>query len=331
VRAAAVAVSLCITLCGCGYVGPVVPPSPQIPGAVTDLKVTESGSDLIITFTTPARTLDNLAISKFSTIDLRIGGETQPMDVNRWADSAQEFDVPLPSANEKDVARPVPIRYTVPAAEWSGKRIAVAVRTAVKNDKNYSNWSNIEQIEVVAPLPAPTLAVAPTPQGYRLTWNDEGPGMTYRVFRQGAPEQAPVQVGTSDKPEYVDTSALWDTPHIYSVVAVKGAAESPISNRVTVSEHDKYAPAVPTGLTALATGGSIELSWIRNSEADLQGYILYRSANGGPFERLGAITNLPAYTDLKVQHGVTYRYEVSAIDRANNESGKSDPVEVAFP
>jgi fibronectin type 3 domain-containing protein len=309
----------------------VVPPSPQIPNPVTDLQVTESGSDLIVTFTTPARTVDNLAISRFSVIDLRIGPEAQLMDLNRWAESAQEFDVPLPPENEKDVARPIPVKYTFPAAEWSGQHIAVAVRTAVKNDKNYSNWSNIERMEVVPPLAAPTLAVAPTPQGYRLRWNGEGPGVSYRVFRQGAAEEAPVQVGTSDKPEYVDTSAQWDTPYTYSVVAVKGAAESPVSNKLAVNEHDKYPPAVPEGLTALATGGSIELSWLRNAEPDLKGYLLYRSANGGPFESLRAITNLPAYTDLKVEHGVTYRYEVSAIDRANNESAKSEPVEVRFP
>jgi hypothetical protein len=331
VRAAGFAVLLFVSLCGCGYVGPVVPPSPRIPNAVTDLQVVERGSDLIVTFTTPSRTLDNLAISKFSTIELRMGADMKPMDVNRWADSAKEFDLPLPPPNEKDVARPVPMTYTTPAADWSGQRIAVAVRTAIKNDKNYSNWSKIYHIDVIPPLAPPNLSVAPTPQGYKLTWNDEGAGVSYRVFRRGTPEQAPVEIGTSDKPEYVDTSALYGTPYIYSVVAAKSTAESLASNRVPVNAPDKFAPAAPTGLTALSTGNSIELSWHRSSEPDLQGYIIYRSANGGPFERQGAVTNLPAYTDLKVQHGTTYRYQVSAIDRANNEGTKAEPAEVRFP
>ena len=331
-RAAAFAVSLAFILCGCGYVGPVVPPSPKIPNAVTDLRVAERGSDLVITFTTPSRTVDNLAISKFSDIELRIGPDIRPMNMDRWMASSREFDLPLPQPNEKDVARPVPITYTTPAADWKDQQIAVAVRTAVKkNEKNYSNWSNVQHLEVLPPLAAPTVNVTPTPEGYKLTWNDEGAGISYKVFRQGAPDQAPVQIGTSDRPEYVDTSAQYGTPYIYSVVAAKNTAESLSSNKVPVNAPDIYAPATPTGVTALATGDSIELSWHRSSEPDLQGYFVYRSANGGPFERVGALTNLPAYTDLKVQHSVTYRYEVSAIDRTHNESDKSAPVEVTFP
>jgi fibronectin type 3 domain-containing protein len=332
VRAAAVAVFLGFILCGCGYVGPVVPPSPKIPNAVTDLQIAERGSDLVVTFTTPSRTVDNLAISKFSTIELRIGPDIRPVNMDRWVASSKEFDLPLPPPNEKDVARPVSMTYKTPASDWSGQHIAVAVRTAVKkNEKNYSNWSNFQHLEVLPPLAAPVVSVIPTAQGYKLTWNDEGAGIGYKVFRQVAPDQPPTQIGTSDKPEYVDTSAQYGTPYIYSVVAAKNTTESVSSNKVAVNAPDTFPPAPPTGVTALATGDSIELSWHRNSEPDLQGYIVYRSANGGPFERLGAITNLPAYTDLKVQHGTTYRYQVSAIDRTNNESDKSVPAEVMFP
>jgi hypothetical protein len=331
VRSAGCALLLCLVLSGCGYVGPVVPPSPQIPNQITDLAVAEDGADIVVSFTTPARTLDNLAIERFSVIELRIGPDVQPMDVNRWADNAREFDLPLPPPNEKGVARPAPIRYKVPAAEWIGKRIAVAVRTAVKRDKDYSNWSNFERLDVIAPLAAPVLTVKATAQGYDLTWNDEGPGVTYRVFRQGANDQTPGLVGTSDKPEFVDRSAQFDVPYTYSVIAAKGATESPVSNKIPVNAHDIFPPAAPTGLTGIATGNAVELSWQRNPEPDMNGYFVYRSTNGGPFERQGGLINLPAYTDSKVQHGATYRYEVSAVDRTNNEGDKTAPLEIRFP
>jgi hypothetical protein len=275
--------------------------------------------------------MDNLAIRKFSVIDLRIGPDMQPMDVNHWAADATEFDLQLPPENEKDVARPVPMKYTVPAAKWTGQHIAVAVRTAVKEDKDYSNWSNIQHLEVIPPLPAPKLTVAATPGGYKLTWIDEGSGVTYRIFRQGASDEAANLIGTSEKPEYVDSSSQYGTPYVYSVVAINGSTESPVSNKVTVNAADKFAPAPPSGLTGIATGNAIELSWQRNPEPDLQGYIVYRSINGGPFERQGGVINLPAYTDTHVQHGATYRYEISAIDRSNNESDKTVPLEIRFP
>jgi fibronectin type 3 domain-containing protein len=83
-------------------------------------------------------------------------------------------------------------------------------------------------------------------------------------------------------------------------------------------------------VTALAGPDSVEVSWQRSPEADTQGYYVYRSMNGGSLERQGALVTLPAYSDRKVEHGKTYRYAVSAVDKKNNESDKSAPAEAAF-
>ena len=186
-------------------------------------------------------------------------------------------------------------------------------------------------MDVIKQMPATELTVTATPQGYKLTWVDEGSGVTYRIFRQGAADETASLIATSDKPEYVDSSAQYGTPYVYSVVAVKDSTESPVSNKTPVNAADKFAPAAPSGLTGIATGNAIELSWQRSPEPDLQGYIVYRSTNGGSFERQGGVINLPAYTDTHVQHGATYRYELSAIDRSNNESDKTAPLGIRFP
>jgi fibronectin type 3 domain-containing protein len=52
--------------------------------------------------------------------------------------------------------------------------------------------------------------------------------------------------------------------------------------------------------------------------------------NGGPLERQGAVVPLPAYSDRKIEHGKTYRYQISAVDKKTNESDKSAPAEVSF-
>jgi fibronectin type 3 domain-containing protein len=39
---------------------------------------------------------------------------------------------------------------------------------------------------------------------------------------------------------------------------------------------------------------------------------------------------LPAYSDRKVEHGKTYRYEISSVDKKSNESDKSASAEVVF-
>ncbi len=322
---------LFVFLVSCGYVGPVVPPSPQIPAAVVDLVVTELGDQLQISFTTPARTTDNLAISKFSEIQINIGPDQHPFDLSQWADKGREYMVPLPEPSEKDVARPVPITFTASVSDWVGKDVAIAVKTAVKSNKNYSSWSNVEHVRVVSPLKPPVIAVDATANGYRLTWNEEGPNTQYRILRQGPGETAPVQIGTSSTAEYIDGGAKWDTPYKYSVIAVNGIAKSLASDVKTIQKPDIYSPAVPSGLTGLASGDTAELSWHRNSEPDLKGYYVYRSDNNGPFVRQGDLVALPTFGDRKVEHGHTYRYEVSSVDQRNNESDKSPPTEVTIP
>ncbi len=184
---------------------------------------------------------------------------------------------------------------------------------------------------VLPPLHPPELSVEATAQGYKLGWNNEGANVKYQVFRRGPADKAPVQIGTADQPEYLDRTSQWDTAYTYSVVAVNGPVESLISNQVAVNHPDTFPPSVPSAVAALAAADSVELSWQRSPESDLKGYYVYRSANGGGFERQGDLVGLPAYSDHSVEHGKTYRYEVSAIDQKGNESAKSAAVEVVFP
>jgi hypothetical protein len=331
VRAAAVAVFFfTLFLAGCGYVGPVVPPSPELPNPVTDLAVVERGDQLVITFDTPARTTDNLAIRRFSEIDLRIGPAITPFDFERWVASATQYKSPLPPPNDPDDPQPRRISQTVPVSEWLGKRVDVLVRTAVKKSDHYSQWSNRVVLQVVPPIQPPTVEAKATKQGYMLSWPAQGPGFQYEIFRQGSAEHTPVQIGTAEAPLYVDSTSQWDTRYSYTVVARKDSAESLPSKPVSVISSDVFPPEIPASITALAGPESIEVSWSRSPDADLKGYYVYRSVDGGPFERQGDLISLPTFSDRNVQHGNTYRYAISAADQKGNESGKSSVAEVSF-
>jgi fibronectin type 3 domain-containing protein len=218
----------------------------------------------------------------------------------------------------------------VPAADWLGQRIAVAVRTSSKNEGHFSAWSNVVRLDVVSPLQPPTVETEPTADGIRLRWKPAPEGTTFRVFRSGPGDQTPTEIGTAKTGEFLDKSAQFDVAYTYQVVATHGAAESLPSVAATITAKDVFPPTVPTGVAALATPDSIEISWQRSPERDLKGYYLYRSANGGAFERLGDLLSLPTYSDRSAERGKTYRYEVSSVDQKNNESAKSSPVEVTF-
>ncbi len=324
------ALGLCFFL-GCGYVGPVAPPSPQTPYPVSNLAVVERGDHLVITFDTPPRTIDALAIEQFSDIDLRIGPSVVSFDFERWAASAKKYEVPFPEENDPEAPRPLPVTEILPVSEWQGKKIDVLVRTSVRKGEHYSQWSNRVSLEVIPPLSAPQVKSEPTREGYRLTWAEDTPGAHYEVIRQGPGEKTPVSIGVAEKPEYVDTTSQWDTPYTYIVVAKKGAAESLPSKAVEAKAPDTFAPSVPTNVVALAGPDSIEVTWTRSPEADTKGYYVYRSTNGGPFERQGGLVTLPTFSDRTAVHGKTYRYAVSAVDQKNNISDNSALAEVVFP
>jgi hypothetical protein len=326
---AAVSVSLLLST-SCGYVGPVVPPSPQVPASVTNLAVVERGDRILITFTTPPRTTDNLAIKRFSEIELRIGPAITPFDFDRWSARAKQYRLPLPPQNDPDNPQPCPLSDSIPVSDWQDQRVAIAVRTAVRKEGHYSSWSNVVRLTVIPPLPLPAIEAKATAEGIKLTFKDLGNGIQYRIFRQGPNDKAPVEIGTARKPEYVDTASQYDIPYKYSAVAVKGGAESLPSKPFLITAIDVFAPKVPASITALAAANSVEVSWERSPDTDLKGYYVYRSLNGGPFERHGGLVGLPTYSDHNVEHGKTYRYAVSAVDQKNNESAKSAIAEVNY-
>jgi hypothetical protein len=305
----------------------------MIPPAIRDLAVVERGDKLVMTFSTPVRTTDNIGIKRFSEIDLRAGQYRTPFDFDSWADAASRYELPLPAAADPDDLRPISITKSLPVNGFAGQRIAIAVRTAVKRHDHFSSWSNVVRLEVIPPLQSPVIKAEPSGDGMRITWQDGAPDVQHRIFRRGINDKTPVVLGTTDKSEYVDATALYDVGYVYTAVAVKGDAESLLSEPapVTAAENvDKFPPKVPAGVTALATPGTVELSWERGTDPDLKGYYLYRSVDGGAWERQGGLIVLPAYSDAHVEHGKNYRYQVSSIDQKGNESAKSAAAEVKF-
>jgi len=207
------------------------------------------------------------------------------------------------------------------------------VRVANVNGR-FSNWSNPVALPVVAPLARPGQLVAEaTPEGVRLRWSaPDRPGQAFRVWRRAGKEEQPAIVARPESPEWTDAAAEYGTAYEYSVQATlkTGAAEaeSEPSERAPIVPRDVFPPATPRDLTAIAAAGTVELGWERNSEADFAGYRVYRSLDGGPFERVADKLEAPSYSDRDVRAGAKYTYTVTAVDRTGNESPRPAPVEV---
>lgn len=93
---------------------------------------------------------------------------------------------------------------------------------------------------------------------------------------------------------------------------------------------EQYAPEAPTGLSAIATAASINLTWNTVDEADVTGYAILRAdaSKGMPYEWNTIARNIAdtVFVDNTTTEGRSYIYKVKAIDRAMNRSVASDSV-----
>lgn len=319
------ALAAVLPLAGCGYLGPPQPPALNIPTAVTDLAAGEYGANLLVRFTLPALTTEGLELKSVRSVELFVGPAPSPFSAEAWSASARRFEIPGPPA-------PGPVMYQAPAAEWIGQAVVLGVRMTGPKGK-VSGWSNFRVVTVGAPLVRPSAVKAENvARGVAVTWQGSGP--RYRVLR-AADQGALAMLGETSEPNYLDETTTYGTKYTYQVLALPAdssdSQESEISEPAIVTPVDVFAPAVPEGVTVAPGVNSIELAWARNTEPDLQGYNVYRSVDGGAFEKAGALVQTPVYSDTRIESGKRYRYAVSAVDTTGNESSRSEPVEMVAP
>jgi len=318
-----------LVLTACGYIGEPLPPLMRIPARVTDLAAVQRGSTLIIQFGVPVVTTEGTLINKADRLDLRIGpspGTTFNPDA--WAAGAKAVGGAIVDNGRA--------RYQIPASEWMGKEVQIAVKVVGANGRD-AGWSNNVAVTVATPPEQPLdLRAVPDPQGVHLSWR--AAGNAFVIFRRGPEELKErdfVLAGNSDKPEYTDATAQFGMTYRYVVQSVakagKGQVESDLSSEAQINPVDTFPPAVPAGLTAVPSTASVELVWERNAEPTLAGYRIYRALGSGPFERLEDTQELPTFSDHKIESGKVYRYAVSAVKRNGFESKLSAPVEVTAP
>ncbi|GAA0586777.1 hypothetical protein GCM10010172_84760 [Paractinoplanes ferrugineus] len=151
----------------------------------------------------------------------------------------------------------------------------------------------------------------------------------YRLYRAAGttvtPGPATLVASPGTGTGYLDTGLTNGTTYTYAVVAVDTAGNTSAPATVRATPADSAPPAAPTGLKAGVGAGKVTLTWTANRENDLAGYNVYPA---GSTTRLNAAPLAGAtYTVTGLDNGTTYRYVVTAVDTAGNESAVSTVVE----
>ena len=143
---------------------------------------------------------------------------------------------------------------------------------------------------------------------------------------------------------FTDSGFEWEKTYLYRItglsiikrpdseIQVEGDDTPPVQ----VVAHDVFPPSVPTGLQAAYSGEGqkpfIDLIWAPVTNADLAGYNVFRSEDGGAAVKVNSeLVKSPAYRDFAVTSGKTYSYSVSAMDVRGNESQRSEQTSEPVP
>ncbi len=350
-----------IWLTGCASIGPPLPPSLELPKAPSDLRAVRKGDRVTLTWSVPARTMDRQSV--------RYLGKTQ---ICRSVDAAlvtcgepvSEVAPPTDFAGKRAAGgKKLAATYTDTLTGDLGLRNPFGTATyaveVLNRDGRGAGLSNLVHVPLAEALPAPTnFSGWVTGQGVVLAWTGVPLSLpipnpirrSYRVYRRAEGSDQKILVGEREagieiNQSFTDQSFEWEKTYYYhadtlTVISQAGKPDVSIEGddtpEVKVFAHDVFPPAVPSGLQAVFSGPGqavfIDLIWAPVTDADLDGYNVYRHEEGGAAVKMNLeLVKMPAYRDAQVAAGKKYFYSVSAVDVRGNESGRSEEAGESVP
>lgn len=165
-----------------------------------------------------------------------------------------------------------------------------------------------------------------TSNSAELKWNPSTDNVgvkEYQVLRDGK------AIGTVPGTTFTDKDLKANTKYTYTVKAMDAAGNVSKESESTVVETmnavpDTEAPTQPTALHTMAvTSSSVDLMWSASEDnVAVDHYIIYR---GTPVEQMTVVetSKTTSFMDKNLQSNTTYKYAVTAVDAAGNESIKS--------
>ncbi len=348
---------------GCASIGPPMPPSLELPKPLSDLHAARKADQVTLTWTLPVRTTDRQSLrylgktSVCRTLDpaLKICGKpvaevAPPADFAGAAKGGKKvratFTDTLSAAVEHD--------HPTGLATY-----AVEVLNAAGRGAGISNQVRVPLVPTLPPFGG--FAARTVEPGVILSWDcppkpEGAAGITYlfRLYRRPDSSSSETRIAELDASNcaagteasfarenivhsFLDQAFEWEKTYFYrgAVVSVveagksRSEVEGDDTPEVKVFAHDVFPPAVPSGVQAVYSGPGqqpfIDVIWEPVSDADLEGYNVYRHEEGqAPVKLNEDPVRTPAYRDERVAAGKTYFYSVSAVDQRGNESARSE-------
>jgi hypothetical protein len=348
--AALVCVLLAASSCACGKKGPPLPPLNRLPVAPGDFIAARRGASADVRLVVPGTNTDGSQPADIIRVDVYAMSSADPvtddevvrrgrrigmLDIKPPPDPDEDPDAPRPETeNEKGLLEqgaPARVTESIPDADGAGIRYYVSVGINKRGRRG-----PLARRSAVPLGPAPAAPPAPT-----ITYDEKAVTVSWP---EAAPEAAAGGVEVydattgkrlTDKPvtasSFADQRIEWGVERCYVIGRLAELERLPLesesSDKTCVTLKDIFPPAAPTGVTAVAAEGSVNLIWNPNAEADLAGYLVLRGTGG---EKPKPITPTPIQETTfrdEVSSGTRAIYAIQAVDKAGNVSAMSETTE----
>ncbi|MBI4461126.1 MAG: hypothetical protein HY648_13855 [Acidobacteria bacterium] len=334
------ALILAMLLVGCGVPGEPLPPLLEIPQPISDLSAVQEGARVRLTWSRPLLTTEGTRAQELDRMELYAVFVPAQDTLPSFPDQAQL----LTTVNAEQASGGAPLVYEhllVPAQR--DQRAFFAIKAINKRGKD-AGFSNIASLQIVNLPDRPmSLEAVLTEKAIVLNWQPAQRSVLggaapqpdgYRVYRaESSSAETALVIATSAVPRYEDISFTFGKTYLYFIRAFikrdDSLALTEPSNTIELAALDRFPPAAPQNIRAVATAGLVEIVWSPNTESDLAGYNVYRS-EGDPAEKANSgLLPIPLFRDTTVRAGVEYRYSVRAVDTSGNESVPSEETSIA--
>lgn len=343
------AVLAVLGMAGCGKQGPPQPPVRAVPAAARDLAVRQQGDRLLLSFAFPGTTRAGTPLGGVTGVEVwemrrpapPEGQPVAPMDPRQFQAAAKQVltltagDIAPVTFGDRmvvAVSLPSPLPEAAQAHDY-------AVRTlGPQGDR--SDLSNVVAlVPRTPPLPPEQVTVTARAEGIEVAWTPREGAAGYNVYRRDAQERGhgqPLHTAGPGDASFLDASARFGQSYIYAVTTVAARVplvESAIGAEREVRYQDRFPPAAPSELVALAEAGQVRLFWRGSDAEDLAGYLVYRrQGTTGEFVRITPeVIPGAEFVDTTVAGGRVYSYRVAAVDQLGNESPPSGDTATSVP
>jgi fibronectin type 3 domain-containing protein len=344
------------SLVACGRKGPPVPPEVRVPVGPSALRGSVDEQSIVVTWTGPSERVDgsrlrSVALYKLYRREEAANGPTKSamLSSGRIVGYDEIASISPEAPPEPATVQGTSVRWVDQRALGFGRRYVYVVTAQDALGRTSNPSPRLIVPYLAAPREPRALSASAGDRRVTLVWQppsglvdgSPAPGdLRYLVLRGEAPDTtlSPITpepvAGTSFTDERVEN----DTDYRYAVRAVRiepeVTATGPASEIVAAAPADTTPPAAPTALVAVPAPAAVRLAWNPSSSPDVVTYVVYRATETGELARIATTPAVATvYLDRDVQTGRTYRYVITALDRARrpNESPRSNTVSVKVP